>query len=120
VHYEKDGQHDENADLENAEHGAEHGRGADTVKAGGEHDERAENRPGPPEVRRIARCLGVDRRGRGEPQLQQDEWSDEQPGEYVSPCGQEAETAVKPLSDVGRERPGRGHVLGQFTDAEGA
>ncbi len=117
MHDQEHGEDEEHADLEQAEDGAQPGRGPDAVVAGREYDQRAEDRPRPPQAGRISVELGVDRGGGGEAELQQHQRRYQPADEHVSPRHEESGGRVDPPGRVGRQRPGGGHLTGQQADA---
>ena len=120
VEHEEDREHQEDADLEHAEDGAQPRRGPDPVEPGGQHDHRAEQRPRPPQVRRVTGDLGVERPGRGEPELEQHQRRDQEPDQHVPPGHQEPDRRVQAAGGVGGQRPRGRHLARQLADAPGA
>ena len=96
------------------------GRGADAVEAGREHDHRAEQRPRPPQVRRVPVELRVQRGGGGEPELEQHQRRDQEPDQHVPPGHQEPDGGVQAPRGVGGHRSRRRHLPRQLADAHRA
>ena len=105
---EQRGEHDEHDDLEQAEDGAQPRRGLDAVEAGQPDDHRPEHRPRPPEVRRDALPLAVQRARRREAELQEQQGRHERLDEDVTPGDQEADRRVQAAAGVRRDRPAAG------------
>src|SRR2546430_15744615 len=104
----KDREHDEDADLEHAEDGAQPRRRADAVEAGREHDHRAEQRPRPPQVRRVPVELRVQGGSGGESELEQHQRRDQEPDQDVPPGHQEADGGGQGARPVGGHPSRRG------------
>ena len=119
VHDQEHGQHHEHCDLERPEHRAQPGRRLHPVVTGGQHDQRAQDGPRPPQVGRVAVPLGVDRGRHGEAELEQHQRRDQRPDQHVPPSDQEPDGRVQAAGGVGRHRARGGQLTGQLADAGG-